>query len=252
MPASTRQSGRDPIILMYHRFGVPPLRTTVRGQYVMPRLLDAQLRSLFARGLRPARLADVVADPLAHQDTFAVTLDDGYAAVPEAAWPIFQTHHVPITLFMVTGEIGGTNAWDVALGDRTEALCSAAQLTELAQHGVEIGSHTMTHAHLTQCTDEALAREVADSKRRLEDLLGREAVSFSYPYGDVDARVRDVVANAGYRYATATSKGAVTPTTDPLLLPRVNMRWNTIGPVLSQALTRAYRTQTANPPALDV
>lgn len=65
--------------------------------------------------------------------------------------------------------------------------------------------------------------------------------SFSYPYGDQDARVRQVVAEAGYACATATTLRSVTSATDPLAIPRVNMRWNTIGAELAHKLRRAYQ-----------
>jgi peptidoglycan/xylan/chitin deacetylase (PgdA/CDA1 family) len=42
---------------------------------------------------------------------------------------------------------------------------------------------------------------VGDSKHRLEDLLGAEMISFAYPYGEVDRRVRSAVSDAGYKLA---------------------------------------------------
>jgi peptidoglycan/xylan/chitin deacetylase (PgdA/CDA1 family) len=79
-----------------------------------------------------------------------------------------------------------------------------AQLREMAAHGIEIGSHSCSHARLTLCTPQELEHEVFDSKRRIETMLDAPVRSFCYPFGkpaDVNALVRDAVANAGYENA---------------------------------------------------
>jgi len=172
---------------------------------------------------------------------FAVTFDDGYAAVGRIAWPLLLELQVPMTLFVVAGAIGQSNHWDQAQGDCLEPMADAVLLRELADAGVEIGSHTMSHARLTACSNAELHTEIVDAKQKLEDLLGRPVPGFSYPYGAWDARVRAAVIDAGYRYATATILGPVATDTDPYLIPRVNMRWNTVGWLLQRKIRKAYR-----------
>jgi peptidoglycan/xylan/chitin deacetylase (PgdA/CDA1 family) len=78
------------------------------------------------------------------------------------------------------------------------------QVQEMAAHGIEIGSHTCSHAPLTLATDEELAREVVGSKRRLEEVTGRAVTSFGHPFGqrkDLNDRVRRAVVDAGYKNA---------------------------------------------------
>jgi len=76
-----------------------------------------------------------------------------------------------------------------------------AQLREMAAHGIEIGSHSCSHARLTLCTPQELEHEVRDSKCRIEEMLERPVRSFCYPFGkrvDVNNVVRQAVVNAGY------------------------------------------------------
>jgi peptidoglycan/xylan/chitin deacetylase (PgdA/CDA1 family) len=229
------------IVLLYHRIGSPLARSTVRGQYVLPAIMRWQLRDLLAQGYRPAPLAGEMASTEHTAGRVCVTFDDGYASVSRHACPILAALRVPATIFVVVGAIGQTNAWDEAQGDRTEPMMTLDQLKAAAAAGVEIGSHTMTHPHLTQLSDEKLIDELRSSKHLLEDLLQRPVPGFSYPYGDLDARVRDAVADAGYRYATTTKLGALTAKTEPFLIPRINIRWNTAGPLLHAKIARAYR-----------
>jgi peptidoglycan/xylan/chitin deacetylase (PgdA/CDA1 family) len=155
--------------------------------------------------------------------------------------PILVELAVPTTVFVVVGAVGKSNFWDEAKGDRHEPTLSLSELRDLAAAGLEIGSHSMTHAWLTDLDNGELQKEVGDSKRALEDMLGKKVAAFSYPYGAWDARVREAVVGAGYGYATTTTLAALTSTTDPFAIPRVNIRWNTFGPLLVRKIARAYR-----------
>ena len=232
------------LVLMYHRVGSPFVRSTVRGQYVLPALLRGQLRALLGRGYQPRLLRDLLAAPEMPAGAFSVTFDDGYASIAALAAPIFAGLRVPMTVFVVAGAVGQTNIWDQRQGDREERILSREALRALAAEGMEIGSHTLTHAHLPQLADAELRAEVADSKARLEDLLGCPVSGFAYPYGELDARVRAAVIAAGYSYAVSTRKGTLAGPVDRFALPRLNMRWNTIGPLLTWKIARAHHAAT--------
>ncbi len=75
------------------------------------------------------------------------------------------------------------------------------------QRGHEIGSHSMTHALMPQCSDQELKYEIAESKRRLETELNTEITSFCYPNGDYDTRTVEAVRQAGYQNAVTTQWG---------------------------------------------
>ncbi len=229
------------LALLYHRIGWPLVRSTVRGQYVAPCVLKWQMRSLHGLGYRPIHLNELLADPRAAESRFAVTFDDGYASVAETACPVLSELGVPATIFLVAGQIGGANLWDQAKGDREERLMTAEQIREWSAAGFEMGSHAMTHSRLTEVSDSQLKAEVSDSKHLLEDLIGARVRGFSYPHGAWDARVRDAVVAAGYEYATAVSLGSVRPDTDVFTIPRINMRWATVGAVLRRKILNACR-----------
>lgn len=80
-------------------------------------------------------------------------------------------------------------------------------MREMAQAGIEFGSHTITHANLTQITSTVASKEIAQSKDILEQMLGDKVVSFAYPFSALNSDLKRVVRESGYRYAVAGDRG---------------------------------------------
>lgn len=233
------------VVLLYHRIGMPKLSSLVAGQYVAPGLFRAQLDHMEAERWSVVPLDEVARDDSAPEDgQLAITFDDGYLSVYEHAYPALANRGMTATIYVVSGAIGGINEWDSRAGDTREPMMSAAQVREVSDAGFEIGSHTLTHPHLTSISDEELVRELEDSRKALEDLTGKEVSSFSYPYGDYDDRVREAVIAAGYKNAVSTKLGIIGGT-GIYDIPRVNVRWNALGPLLERKIRRARRASGA-------
>jgi peptidoglycan/xylan/chitin deacetylase (PgdA/CDA1 family) len=99
--------------------------------------------------------------------------------------------------------------------------CTWEQLREMESSGIDIGSHTVTHPVLTRVTADRLCRELEQSRRRLEDMLGHAVTLFCYPNGAYNRLVRDAVARAGYRLAVTSDNGLNDSTIDPLAFRRI-------------------------------
>lgn len=83
----------------------------------------------------------------------------------------------------------------------------------------EIGAHTLTHPDLRSIAREERTHEIQGSKQWLENLLGKDVVSFCYPSGFFDTESVELVKKAGFRGARTTLLGKIEPSTDPFLLP---------------------------------
>ncbi len=82
-----------------------------------------------------------------------------------------------------------------------DAEVRAGRLREVVLERHEVASHSLTHPlALSRLPADALAREVTASRAALEAATGRPVVGFRAPNFDVDARVLDALAAAGYRY----------------------------------------------------
>ena len=63
---------------------------------------------------------------------------------------------------------------------------------------MSFGSHGHSHLTLVRLSPERLKRELEDSKKILEDIIGRPVTLISYPFGRYNRRVLDAAALAGY------------------------------------------------------
>jgi peptidoglycan/xylan/chitin deacetylase (PgdA/CDA1 family) len=97
------------------------------------------------------------------------------------------------------------------------------QIRELDRAGATVGSHTQSHAILTQIPPDGVRRELAESKAAIEAALARPCTILAYPNGNYTPEVRNAAARVGYRLALTTQPGAWTPGCHPLMLPRINI-----------------------------
>lgn len=107
-------------------------------------------------------------------------------------------------------------------------MLSPAQVRELAERGIEIGGHTVTHPILAAVSDERAQKEIIAGKQELETIIGKPVKVFAYPNGKPDhdyaARHVAMARAAGFELAVTTTSGVATPTTDVFQLPRF-MPW---------------------------
>ena len=93
----------------------------------------------------------------------------------------------------------------------------------MASQGISFGSHTKGHLHMDEISSEEKRQQAEESKRLLEEKLGKEVVSFCYPFGDYDLAAKEALRKAGYRIAFTTKPGPVRFTSDALELPRTEV-----------------------------
>jgi peptidoglycan/xylan/chitin deacetylase (PgdA/CDA1 family) len=93
--------------------------------------------------------------------------------------------------------------------------------------GLSVGSHGHSHRKLAGLDGDSQGRELAESKRILEDRLGREAEALAYPYGwpgAYTAETKALAARAGYRVAFAGLEGINHPgAIDPFEIRRLGV-----------------------------
>ena len=97
------------------------------------------------------------------------------------------------------------------------------QVQILHEGGMEMGSHTMSHARLATVPAEQAFEELAQSRRLLEERLDAEIGLLAYPAGNHDQDVMDLAAEAGYEAAYTTETGAVRLGDPPLALKRIGV-----------------------------
>ena len=150
------------------------------------------------------------------------TFDDAFRSAA-TVFPQLAVRDVPVQLFACTGyaDDGAPLTIRELAGDDPGELATMTwdELREHADRGVAIGSHGVSHAHLTRLSDDEARRELTESKQRLEDELRRPCRDFAFPYGEHDERLRSLVRDAGY----ARAYGLYTDGKDPYALHRLDL-----------------------------
>jgi peptidoglycan/xylan/chitin deacetylase (PgdA/CDA1 family) len=83
-----------------------------------------------------------------------------------------------------------------------------------------IGAHTVTHTRLSALDAAEQIREIRDSRRAAESMIGKPVTEFAYPHGAHDDATVARVAEAGLLTACTTVHAVITPGSSPLRLPR--------------------------------
>ncbi|MDH7501016.1 MAG: polysaccharide deacetylase family protein, partial [candidate division NC10 bacterium] len=124
-----------------------------------------------------------------------ITIDDGHASVYQYAFPLLKKYGFPATLFIYPCCI-----------ERASYALNWAQIREMADQGLEIGSHTRYHPNFKierrrlspQAYEQLVTREFTSSKQILEEKLQRPILYLSYPFGVHDEILEKKGFEAGY------------------------------------------------------
>jgi peptidoglycan/xylan/chitin deacetylase (PgdA/CDA1 family) len=211
-------------ILMYHAV-MPEPPSSFLKYAITPKTFAAQIGWLARAGYESIDL-DTLLDARAGRRTLprkpvVITFDDGFQNCADHAVPILADRGFTAIFYLVAGLMGGSSRWLVDILGLAFPLMDWTTVRDLERDGFFFGAHTMSHPHLAEVTPERCREEVVTSRRVLEDGLGHEVRHFAYPHGSYDPRVRDIVAEAGYRSACSVEIGYSPPTDDPLILRRI-------------------------------
>jgi peptidoglycan/xylan/chitin deacetylase (PgdA/CDA1 family) len=199
----------SPIVLMYHRVCADAERR--ESEFVVTAsVFRAQMTYLAERGYYTPRLSDVLragGKALRGRRTpVLLTFDDGYQDNLEHAVPVLRELGLTGAVFPVLDLARRFNCWDEAPALRGPLL-TEREIRAVEEAGLEIGSHTLTHRRLTRASEPELVDELARSREVLASIAARPLPVLAYPYGDVDARVKEAVRAAGYSAALAVNSG---------------------------------------------
>jgi len=214
------------IILMYHMISEPQTAAEVRFA-CPPKQFEKHLQLLLKKGYTPVSINQVSNYytqniPLPDKAVL-ITLDDGFEDNYLNALPIFQRYQIPAVIYLATGVIGKTNQWMAAPTFSERKMLSWPQIKEMNDHGIEFGSHTVSHPRLNELDDNKVEQELIMSKQTIEEHLGKECAHFAYPYGLLTESTRDLVRKTGYKTACSTRSGFNNKERDPLLLHRIEV-----------------------------
>lgn len=213
---------------MYHRVG-EAVNAWEQRYCVEPGRFASHMQALHDRGYRPCSIGAYFAwlagrAPLPER-SFLLTFDDGFVGVFEHARPVLLDLGWTATVFVVSGRIGGDDAWDAAHNPahRRHPLMGTGQIERMASEGFDIQSHSSRHHDLTTIPRTQLRDELAGSRSELQALLGSPVHFLAYPFGRFDADVRQAAVDAGFLGALSTKPGFNRPGADAMAVLRLDV-----------------------------
>jgi peptidoglycan/xylan/chitin deacetylase (PgdA/CDA1 family) len=146
-----------------------------------------------------------------------VTFDDGYRSNYTLAFPVLRRNAQKATVFVALDPDDHTRAQVAGFDD----FLRPAELREMADSGISIQSHSLTHRILTELPDEEVRFELEESCRRLEEITGRAVRHLAIPRAGYSQRVRQIAREVGYSTVCCNNKGTANGLSNPLALPRI-------------------------------
>jgi peptidoglycan/xylan/chitin deacetylase (PgdA/CDA1 family) len=208
-------------ILSYHRV-VEGVKSPLA---VPPAEFLHQMKWLRDNGFRGVTLADALAGRAGRlsgqaggaggagrgMKAFTVTFDHGYADNFRNALPVLKEYRIPAHIFLVTDLIDTKQLLPtpdaVNTNPQRDRLMTWDEVQQMKEAGMDIGSMGGSHTDLTAMTPEAVRADLDRSRDSIRGFIGSDADYFCYPFGRTNARIKEIVKQAGFRGAVYTPAG---------------------------------------------
>jgi peptidoglycan/xylan/chitin deacetylase (PgdA/CDA1 family) len=163
-----------------------------------------------------------------------LTFDDGSISDFEIAFTSLKVKGIKGAFFITTENIG------------LSGYITNSHLREMAEAGMEIGSHGLTHQYLITMTRNEASREIRESKDRLEQAAGTKVFSFAPVGGHYRKWMEHFAYETGYRGFATMIPGKTNGGENTVLLRRNHIQSHHDIYYLSRFIDGNYRTMALN------
>jgi peptidoglycan/xylan/chitin deacetylase (PgdA/CDA1 family) len=212
---------------------------------IAPAVFDRHLAWLTSGRVRVLTLDRIAEEPDTASDAVALTFDDGFLNVREAIERLLS-HGIPTSVFVVSGHVGGDNAWGgkAQRGIPTLPLMTWPDLEQLVAKGLSVEAHSRHHPALIGLSASELDDELGGCQEELRARLGTRSSHLAYPYGASDETV-ETRARAYFRCGHTTEFRCLSKDDDVLRLPRLDMYYFQAAGTLESWGSRAFARRVA-------
>ena len=208
-------------ILLYHDLESPDCPNeksdlATRGTVVNADMFEEQIRYLVKNGYESISIKDYF-DIASYMKSIPpqriiLTFDDGHHSNYRLAFPILKKYGFKATFFIIADRV-----------DQDHHL-TRGRIKEMADAGMEIGSHGLTHRYLPLLDHKEIEHEVCESKKILESIMKQPVDYFAFPGGHYNRDSLNLLAHCGYKGACSCLQGLNDLKTNSYLLKRIELR----------------------------
>ncbi len=217
-PDPARLAGLKVPILVYHhiRDAKPYPKTTWSWKMsVTPSVFERQLQWIQDHGYTTVDLTTLAAifkgQIRGPEKPIVITFDDNNLTQYDVALPMLEKRHQLAVFYLITNHLSN------------KGMIDTERAKDLHARGQDVESHTISHRVLTALPGNEIDRELKESRKTLEDLLGKQVLHVAYPGTSHNKTVREKTTAAGYVTGTIMDPRPATAQDDLLKLPRIMM-----------------------------
>jgi peptidoglycan/xylan/chitin deacetylase (PgdA/CDA1 family) len=218
-------------VLMYH--GIQDGTMTASPYFetnTSPAVFEMHLQFLRDQGYSTVCLSEAINAlrlEKKEQRFVVITFDDGLSDFYGNAFPLLVKYGLNATLFVVSDFVGKRGIGRQGRDGRKQDFMTWQEIREINAHGVQIGSHTVSHPNLYHTSPQNLECEIRLSKQTIEDNIGQPVRSFAYPFAFPEQdrmfvrNLRGVLEASEYDNGVCTVIGTACRRHNRFFLPRI-------------------------------
>lgn len=164
-----------------------------------------------------------------------ITFDDGHIGNYQYAYPLLAKEKIFAVFFVTTDLI------------ETKKMMDWSQLREMADNGMSIQSHGVSHKPLETLSELRLEEELDQSKKTIEDKIGKEVDTISLPHGSMHRKTLEKAKNVGYRFVCTSTIDyfKLNPDNKIQMASRIpvsgNMQYDTFNDIITGDCRKVYK-----------
>lgn len=202
------------IVLMYHRFDEEKYPSTSISKV----LFEEHIKYLANQNIKILPLTELLKyfrgeHNLPKQCVF-ITIDDGFKSFYENGFPILKKNKLPFSIFISSSYVSNQKSSD---------YMSWTMLKEISEHNGLVLNHSKNHESLLGINDFKLKKEIEENQIIIQNKIGIQPKVFSYPYGESDKKVEEIIKLLDYEIAFSQHSAPVHKNQNKYRLPRYSL-----------------------------
>ena len=198
-------------VLMYHRFNESKHPAT----NISLEVFEQQIEYLVNNNFNVLPLTQLVMflknnKKIPNKSVF-ITIDDAYKSFYKYGFPILKKFKLPFSIFVSSDFISSNDNSD---------FMNWAMLREISKNQGLILNHTKNHESLLNIQLHDLSKNITENQRIIERKLGTHPKIFSYPYGESNIEIEEVIKNLNYQIAFSQHSSPISKNDNLFRLPR--------------------------------
>jgi peptidoglycan/xylan/chitin deacetylase (PgdA/CDA1 family) len=208
---------------------------------VTPDVFEGQMRHLRESGYGTLTIDELVSyiagETVLKQKAVVVTFDDGWLDNFLYAFPVMDRYKINACIFVVTDWVNNSTTGPslsvgvpahkeskslIRRGRAGEVILGWDHIRTMQESGLaEFYAHSRSHARCANLSAQELLIELGESKRAIENHLGKPCPYLCWPYGEYNDAALKVARDVGYKAIFTTVHGVVNPGSDPFAIKRI-------------------------------